>query len=209
MGEARHAGALPVVVKVGGSLTETGRLDGVLGKIARSRRAVVIVPGGGGFVDKVRDLQRAIGFGDAEAHRLAMLGMHQMAEVFLALQPRFAAADSLAQIASVIAAGSIPVWLPLPMCEDDAAIPADWSITSDGLAARLAERLGGASVVLVKSLSVERAATAEALADDGVVDRAFAAIVGRAAIAWRVVGPDDDRLFDEVLGLAPALKGNS
>lgn len=193
----------PLILKIGGSLAETGRLRPVLEKIGRARRPIIVVPGGGAFADKVRELQRAIGFDDAQAHRLAMLGMHQMAEVFFALEPRLAPAGSVDGIARVLAEGLIPVWLPLAMCEHDGEIPADWSITSDGLAARLAERMGGAEVVLLKSLTVDAEASASALADDGAVDRTFPAIVARAGLRWRILGPQDDAALDALLGLVP------
>ena len=122
--------------------------------VARARRPVIVVPGGGQFANKVRDLQNALRFDDTSAHRLAILGMHQMAELYFTLSARMAPADSLEGFTRVLAVGQVPVWLPLQMCEHDADIPADWSITSDGLAARLAERLGGLPVVLLKSVAV-------------------------------------------------------
>jgi aspartokinase-like uncharacterized kinase len=191
--------ALPLVVKVGGSLAETGRLKQVLPILAASRRPIVIVPGGGAFADKVRDLQNAIRFDDASAHRLAMLGMHQMAEIYFTMQERLAPADSLEGFARVAAAGLVPVWLPLQMCQHDGDIPQDWTITSDGLAARLAERLSGAPLVLLKSLPVDGAATAEDLARDGIIDKAFPAIAKRSGIRWRILGPADDAVLRELV----------
>jgi aspartokinase-like uncharacterized kinase len=160
-----------------------------------------VVPGGGQFADKVRDLQNAIRFDDASAHRLAMLGMHQMAEIYFTLQERLAPADSLEGFGRVMATGLIPVWLPLQMCQVDDAIPKDWTVTSDGLAARLAERLGSTSLVLLKSCDVDAGVSAAELAKDGVVDPVFAEIVKRAGLAWRVLGPADDAQLAELLGL--------
>lgn len=191
-----HSGRL--VIKVGGSLAETGELSEVLARIAEARRPVIVVPGGGSFADKVRDLQNALRFDDASAHRLAILGMHQMAEVFLKLERRLAPADSLEGIARVLTAGLIPVWLPLPMVQDDETIPRDWSITSDGLAARLAERLG-AAVVLVKSCEIDPKASAESLAAEGIVDPVFPQIAGRANLKWLVLGPDDEPVLKALL----------
>ena len=196
----------PLVVKVGGSLAETGRLKGALQTIAAASRPVVVVPGGGQFADKVRDLQNVLRFDDNAAHRLAMLGMHQMAEFFFKLESRLAPADSLDGIARVIATGLIPVWLPLQMCQDDRDIPRDWTITSDGLAARLAERLGGAQLVLLKSVDVAADATAMGLAEDGVVDQAFPAIVARANLDWRIFGPADDAALATLLQSETALR---
>ena len=194
----------PIVVKVGGSLAETGRLKAILKVIAASQRPIVVVPGGGQFADKVRDLQNAIRFDDAAAHRLAMLGMHQMAEVYFTLEERLAPADSLDGIARVLATGLIPVWLPLQMCQGDTEIPANWSITSDGLAARLAERMGGTDLYLLKSIDVLTEATIEEVTEAGVVDPAFHGIVARARIAWRILGPSDDAAFAALLGQGPA-----
>lgn len=186
------AGSGRIVVKVGGSLAETGRLSSVLSIIAAARRPVIVVPGGGQFADKVRDLQNALRFDDKSAHRLAMLGMHQMAEIYFAQEPRLAPADSMEGFGRVLATGNIPVWLPFQMCQTDDTIPADWTITSDGLAARLAERLGAIPVVLLKSVEPEASAALETLADEGVVDAAFPNIVRRARLDWRILGPDDD-----------------
>ena len=199
MAEIAGAGPSRIVIKIGGSLAESGRLDGVLEKIAAASRPVIVVPGGGAFADKVRDLQTVLRFDDRSAHRLAILGMHQMAEFYFKMQPRLAPADSLEGFARVLAAGLVPVWLPLQMCQDDETIPADWSITSDGLAARLAERLGSLPVVLLKSVAVDATRSAGELAAEGIVDDIFPRIVERARLDWRVLGPDDDMALDALL----------
>ncbi|MBR2536084.1 MAG: uridylate kinase [Hyphomicrobium sp.] len=198
MAVAETRAPLPLVVKVGGSLAESGRLASALTDIADARRRVVVVAGGGAFADKVRDLQHALNFNDATAHRLAMLGMHQMAEVFVS-NARFSMAESIDAIADVLQAGAIPVWVPLPTLERDASIPADWSITSDGIAARLAELLGGAPLALLKSCDVPPGRDAVALAAEGIVDAAFPGIVARANLDWRVFGPHDNSAFKALL----------
>lgn len=200
MVEALPAVSNVLVVKIGGSLAETGRLKDMLPLIAAAKRPVVVVPGGGSFAQKVRDLQNALKFDDTSAHRLAMLGMHQMAEMYFTMDPRFAAADSLDGIARQLAVGLTPVWMPLQMCQSDPEIPANWTITSDGLAARLAERMGGAPMVLLKSVNVPRDATASNLAADGIVDEAFPSIVARTPIDWRIFGPSDDAALRDYLG---------
>lgn len=200
MARAAIADELPVVIKVGGSLHGSDRLAEVLAVIATARRPVVVVPGGGIFADKVRDLQPAAGFDDATAHRLAMLGMHQMAAEFVKLEPQLALADSLDAIASLIEEGSVPVWLPLPMMETDRSVPWTWSTTSDSLAARLAELLGGATVVLLKSVDVALDTPVDVLDRDGVVDEVFPVIVSRARLAWRIFGPSDGDAFKAFLG---------
>ena len=198
-----------LIIKVGGSLAETGLLNEVLALIAETRRPVIVVPGGGQFAEKVRDLQNALRFDDASAHRLAMLGMHQMAEVYVKLQPRLAPADSIEGIAHILVTGQIPVWLPLQMSEYDDGIPSDWSITSDGLAARLAEHLGGVPLVLLKSIEVDATETAEQLAEGGVVDAAFPGIVARSNLNWRILGPSQTQQLRALLGLGEGASAKS
>jgi aspartokinase-like uncharacterized kinase len=72
---------------------------------------VVVVPGGGPFADAVRDMQAALRFPDDVAHDMALLAMHQMAEVMIALEPRFVAADTLVAITRAWRRRRIPVWL--------------------------------------------------------------------------------------------------
>ena len=209
MAELTARGSRLLVVKVGGSLAETGRLKTALAMIRAARRPVVVVPGGGPFADGVRDLQAAMNFDDAVAHRLAMLAMHQMAELMVSLQDGLQVAQSLDEIADVVGRGQAPVWAPLLTMAKDATIPADWSATSDSLAARLAELLGGVRLVLLKSVDVEKEDSLEELARRGVVDPAFPAIVTRAGLSWSVFGPRNDARLAAVLAGEEAGEANS
>jgi aspartokinase-like uncharacterized kinase len=192
----------PVVLKLGGSLAESGRLRALLAILRRARRPLVVVPGGGAFAEAVRETQADLRFSDATAHEMALLAMHQMAEAMIDLEPRLVAADTLIAMARAWRRRRIPVWLPARLCAGDRRIPRDWSITSDGLAARLAERLGDVELVLVKSCAVSRRATSRTLARQGVVDPAFATIVERSDVPWRVLGPGDEPELANVLDAA-------
>jgi len=192
----------PVVLKLGGSLAESGRLRALLALVGRARRPVVVVPGGGAFADAVRETQAALGFSDETAHDMALLAMHQMADAMIALEPRLMGAETLIGIARAWHRRRIPVWLPASLCVGDRRIPRDWSITSDGLAARLAERLGDVELVLVKSRTVKRGASAKTLARQGIVDPVFPLIVERADLTWRVLGPGDERALSGMLDVA-------
>jgi aspartokinase-like uncharacterized kinase len=192
----------PIVVKIGGSLEKTGRLGSVLSIVALAKRPVVIVPGGGVFADAVRDSVTRHQLSERFAHFQAIRAMHQMADLMIALEPEFAAVETLDEMQAAWASGRVSVWLPLELCRDDNTIPADWSITSDGLAARLAERLGGASVVLLKSCPIDPHASAETLARDGIVDEAFPGIVTRSGVLWRALGPGEDEKLARILDIS-------
>jgi len=180
-----------LVIKVGGSLAKSGRLDGVLAKIGAARIPIVVVPGGGPFADAVRDLQPALQFDDRTAHRLALLAMEQMAEYIASRQSGMKVARTLDEISDAVIDGQIPVWAPLQMIGDDQSVCASWDVTSDALAARLAE-LMGARLVVLKSVNCGSQADAGELASKGIVDNAFPEIVSRAGLFWSILGPEDE-----------------
>ncbi|HEX9881153.1 MAG TPA: uridylate kinase [Hyphomicrobium sp.] len=194
------------MVKLGGSLAKSERLTAVLELVANARTPIVVVPGGGAFADAVRRAQADYGFSDASAHRMALLAMHQTGLMLAALQPRLKPVETLAGLKRTAAGGRIPVWLPLKLVERDGRIAADWSTTSDGLAARLAQRLGRAPVVLVKSCRVSKRTSVAALAREGVVDPTFAAIVDRARLPWHVLGAGDEEELAALLKVAVRAK---
>jgi aspartokinase-like uncharacterized kinase len=188
-----------VVVKLGGSLAGSTDLKRWARILARATLPVVVVPGGGGFANAVREAQSFHRFPDATAHRMAILAMHQTGLMLAGMERRLIPAQSAAEIRAALAAGRIPVWLPLAMADRDRAIPADWSITSDGLAARLAERLRIPAVCLVKSRTVEARIEAETLVRRGIVDEQFAEIVTRAGLSWRIFGPGEETALSRLI----------
>ena len=195
----------PLVIKLGGSLAESGQLKGWLSVLARARRPVVVVPGGGPFADAVREAQPSFRYDDETAHRMALLAMHQMALAMIASEPRLVAAETLAEIERTARGRRIPIWMPERLADADKRIPRDWTITGDGLAARLAERLC-TPVVLVKSCIADPSLSARALAKAGVVDRTFATIVNRAGLTWQIVGPGEQSELAELVDAAPGTK---
>ncbi len=180
------------MVKLGGSLAESMRLPSILEIVSRARAPIVVVPGGGAFADSVRRAQVDFKFSDEAAHNMAILAMHQTGLMLAALNPRLKVAETLPELRRVISEGNIPVWLPLRLTKRDSQIKADWTMTSDGLAARLAERLGRSPVILIKSCRIAAGMPVAALALEGVIDPAFAEIVQRAQLPWKVLGTGDE-----------------
>lgn len=194
------AGAI-VVVKLGGSLVQGDgqRLAAALHIVAAAQRPCVVVPGGGAFADAVRAAFHQHGISQATAHRMALLAMQQTGLLLADMAPRLQPAEDPAEIAQAFDADRVPVWMPYRLAANDPHITHDWRTTSDALAARLAERLGNAQVVLVKSCAVDASASAAALAQAGIVDAAFPDIVARASLTWRVLGPGDGDLLAGML----------
>jgi aspartokinase-like uncharacterized kinase len=196
----------PAVVKIGGSLVESGAARDALRELCRFEVPFVVVPGGGAFADAVRHEQRRLGFDDDAAHRMAMLAMEQTAWLLASFEPRLVVADTEAAIDAALARGRIPAWAPLRMADGDPTLPRDWTTTSDALAAWLAVHLGSPLVVLLKSVPVDAGQDAAALAEEGVVDPVFARIVAAAGLDFVVLGPGEEDRLPNLLGARAGAK---
>lgn len=193
----------PIVVKIGGSLARTsGPLQRVLSLLGSARRGIVVVPGGGEFADSVRGAQLRFGFDDGAAHRMAIVGMHQMGLMLASLVPGLRVCEDLQDIAAGLEAGKKLVWLPLRECDDDAALPQSWDVTSDAIAARLAERLGRLRVVFVKSRAGGEDRSAAALAAEGLIDAVAARIIETAELPFEAVAADEEGRLREIFGVS-------
>jgi 5-(aminomethyl)-3-furanmethanol phosphate kinase len=121
------------VVKVGGGLGDDALpgLCAALGELGR-RHSLLVVPGGAAFADAVRDIDRRYGLSADVAHRMAILGMEQFGWLLSELIPE----------TRVL----LPAGLPLD------ELPASWQVTSDSIAAWVADRVGAERLVLVKAV---------------------------------------------------------
>jgi len=147
------------------------QLRGWLRAAAASAGRCVLVPGGGAFADAVRGAQRAIGFDDATAHRMALLSMDQAATMYCGLEPDLEPVSTIQEIEQALAGGRCPVWMPSMLACEASEIGASWDTTSDSLAAWLAIALRAEGLALVKSCAVPRPLPdAAALAQAGIVD---------------------------------------
>jgi aspartokinase-like uncharacterized kinase len=168
-----------IVIKLGGSLEAAGTLADCLAAVERkfAGRAVVIVPGGGLFADRIRTAQQHWRFDDLTAHRMALLAMQQMALLFRGLKPHWPIAG---RIDDLHGSSGMRIWAPDPDELDRAGIPASWDITSDSLAAWLAGQLSAKELILVKSAEIEAGRSLAELAERGIVDKAFCAYAAGA-----------------------------
>lgn len=180
------------VIKLGGSCAFALDLRCWSAEVARCGGRAVVVPGGGPFAETVRVAQARIGFDDAAAHHMAMLGMEQFGRALVSLHKRLVAADSIAGVRGTLRAGNVPVWLPVPMAMKAADIPASWQVTSDSLAAWLAGKLRAARLLLLKQVALARdPIVVNALVKNEIVDPAFPRFLRASGAAAFVLGPAD------------------
>jgi len=129
----------PVVVKIGGSLTDCA--GGLVEEILASGLQALVVPGGGGFADGVRDLDPP----PTAAHWMAVCAMEAYGW--------YLSSFGLPATVELAAPEGPAVLLPyVPLREAD-PLPHSWDVTSDTIAAWVAARLD-APLILVKSVDM-------------------------------------------------------
>jgi aspartokinase-like uncharacterized kinase len=186
--------SLPLrVVKVGGSLFDRPRLAGDLRRWLHQEPAAVnlLVTGGGDLADGIRRWDERFQLGEEQSHWLclevlsisAQVLHHILPEVPLltdvaAIQTRAArpCAESASPCAAIVDLQSLlreiePNLPPEPL-------PHRWTVTTDSLAARLAEIVHADELVLLKSAAAP-AGDWHALAAAGYVDGYFPTIAPR------------------------------
>lgn len=175
----------PVILKLGGSLLGLRDwprlLDAIIGDIGD--RALSLVVGGGAIVDGLRAIDEAARQESRLMHDLAVDAMHLTARlVSKNTGLRISAKPSRTAGACIL---DVPVWLLDNNRSEQ--FPAGWDVTSDSIAARVADEYG-ASLLLAKPApppTTGRETSLESLADAGWVDRFFPMAAARLErIAW-------------------------
>ena len=187
----------PIVVKLGGSVVRSAELTPWLDAIATAPRPIVVVPGGGALADEVRACQHRLGFGDAVAHRMALLAMNQLAWAVAGLRQGFEVGATEGELRAALGQGSVAVWAPYALIAGRTDIEESWRLTSDSLALWLAARLGASRCYLIKSIARPKAARlgASQLAREGIVDAAFPGMLKDAGVPAVLLGRGDHRAF--------------
>ena len=138
---------------------------------------VVIVPGGGLFADQVRLAQQQWQFDDVCAHQMALLAMQQMALLLKSIKPEFVLVN---RVSNIKKNPSVIIWSPdiseLNLCD----VKASWDVTSDSLAAWLANQLQAEELILIKSAQVPEQQTIRQMQEQGLLDKAFSEYVKNA-----------------------------
>lgn len=165
------------IVKVGGSLLDWPELREAIKKWRSGQPAArnVWIVGGGKLVDVVRDWDDAIGLNAETAHWCAIDLIAVTAQLLHCWFPEWplirtdSQLDDMPELPDIIFDAS--QWL-----RGRSDIPQDWTLTSDSIAAIVANRIQADELVLLKSCRLGFDATdvgIHQLAQSGIVDRAF------------------------------------
>jgi aspartokinase-like uncharacterized kinase len=125
------------VIKIGGSLFDIA--GEIIRDIVASAQRVIVVPGGGPFVD----LAVRCNVGDDESHWMALAGMEQYGW--------YLSSFGIPVIDCLDLTREQSVFLPYKVMREEDPLPHTWDVTSDTIAAWVAWRLKGC-LVLLKSV---------------------------------------------------------
>jgi aspartokinase-like uncharacterized kinase len=196
------------VVKLGGGLGRGAGDDALramcatVGELGR-RHPLLVVPGGAWFADAVRDADRRFDLPATTSHRMAVLGMEQFGWLLSELIP---GAERSAEARAGV--GRTTVLMPAALPLD--TLPASWEVTSDSIAAWVADRAGAERLVLVKEVEglfaewpprgepIPGLTVAElaALRPGGVDDHLPTVLEDASFETWVVGGRDPQRLVE-------------
>lgn len=196
------------IIKVGGSLyhhAEFAAIGAAWAKLAQTHR-LVLLPGGGPFADQVRAADARFQLSDSTAHWMAILAMDQYAYLLADLIPQAVLVRDLAGAGVACAAGHLAVLAPAMLLLQSDPLPHSWHITSDSIAAWLAQYTNVSLLVLLKSVagvyetadsaSLLRQVSRQALAHYDVVDPDFAQFLSPTTQYWLIDGGQPERLAE-------------
>jgi aspartokinase-like uncharacterized kinase len=142
---------MEAVLKVGGSLTENPAsltsLCQQLSVLAETHK-IAVVPGGGEFADTVRKFDEKYTLSDAVAHKMAILAMDQYGFFLSDITPESYVSYSLKEISNS-ATGTLPILLPSKLMFREDPLKHSWDVTSDTIAAYIAQLLHAEKLILV------------------------------------------------------------
>jgi aspartokinase-like uncharacterized kinase len=153
------------VAKIGGSLLSTMDLQPRLRKWLRREMATqpdthyLLIAGGGKLVDSVRDIDRASEITSEVAHWICVDLMDITARLLGAILPEVTVVERFQQVEERVDDPGVTIFCPSQFLrqiepqERGTPLAADWSVTSDAIAGRLAVVLAADEVVLVKSVA--------------------------------------------------------
>jgi aspartokinase-like uncharacterized kinase len=139
---------MKIIVKLGGSLLAKGsKIQHFLVEYAeKSAISIVIIPGGGPFVEPIKQLSERGAISDDTAHWMAVLAMHQYGLFLADGELEIPLVESIDELKN---AGHICIVLPYKILKDDDSLPHTWDVTSDTIAAFIARKLGEKSFIKV------------------------------------------------------------
>ena len=141
---------MEAVLKVGGSLAK--HLEGLvklckeLTTLAEAHK-IAVVPGGGEFADTVRRIDKEYSISNFAAHKMAILAMDQYGMLLSDITANSYISYDFSEIEN--SNGKLPIFLPSKYMFQQNPLKNSWDVTSDTIAAHIANVLEAKKLILV------------------------------------------------------------
>ncbi len=211
-----------VVCKIGGSLLDGGWAPDLVAALRRAAPGlgILAVPGGGRAADRIRARYLRGKLDLSEAHWAAIRALDANAlrlaggcgaELPVVTGPEaWGAGTGRYADRGPGAGGRLAVLAPFPLLRAQDPLPHGWEVTSDSIAAWVADRCGASRLLLLKARGDRRPPgpdgraarlSARRAGDRGLVDRHLSSLLRTAAFrTWIVNGRHPDRLLAFLTG---------
>ena len=140
---------MDAVLKIGGSLSkDIVSLKNLCKEISdlSKKHQILIVPGGGEFANEVRSLDNKYKFSNEIAHKIAILAMDQYGLFLSELIPKSYVTYTFIEKSRNL----LPIFLPSQFLFQNDLLEHSWDVTSDSIAAFIANRLKAKKLILIK-----------------------------------------------------------
>ncbi len=174
------------VIKLGGSLLDwplwPQRFEAWLAQQSAAQN--LVLPGGGALADAVREIDALYSIPPVAAHWLCIRAMSIHARQLATRWPMARLCSSVRALDEAPPAAGLVILDPWPILRDEEPcfsgrpLPASWDVTSDSIAARLAEMAMAAELVLMKSATMQEGESPAELSLRGYVDAYFPQAAG-------------------------------
>jgi 5-(aminomethyl)-3-furanmethanol phosphate kinase len=146
--------SLDAVIKVGGSLSRGAGLVNLCREISRLGKlySLLVVPGGGKFADHVREAYREYKLNETSAHCMALLAMDQYGYLLNQLIENSLLSSDLPEAQANAESGQASILLPSKIILQSDPLPHSWQVTSDSIAAWVAQIAGCPRLILLKDV---------------------------------------------------------
>lgn len=199
------------LIKVGGSLYHQPELPTYArtwSELAATYR-LLLLPGGGPFADQVRAADARFHLSASTAHWMAILAMDQYAYLLADVIPGAALVHTLETARAACAGGQLAVLAPSALLLQSDPLPHSWQITSDTIAAWLANYAAIQRLILLKSVAgvyqtdlqgnpagLLPQVSRQRLINSSIVDAMFAQTLSPVTQCWILDGGQPQRLAE-------------
>lgn len=142
------------MIKIGGSLGQSPRLEELMSRVSKlgARYKILIIPGGGAFANAVREYDQRFCLGNDTCHWMSIRAMDQFGVMISSMCSNSELVQGLADVRNALVAGRVPVLLPYNLLNQADELPQSWDVTSDSIAAWVADRVKARRLILLKSV---------------------------------------------------------